>query len=71
MENNASSLHVRMWEPFLRGVKCALGRKLPERTRTERSVEEWSHEGDGGGLMVRRTDIRWIEGRCAHSALIS
>lgn len=61
MENNASSLHVRLWEPFLRGAKRALGRMLPERTTTERGVEEWSHEGDGGGLMVRKTDIRWIE----------
>jgi ubiquinone/menaquinone biosynthesis C-methylase UbiE len=58
-ENNARSLHVRYWEPSLRMLKKVLGRKIPERSRTERGIEEWE-QGESGGLMVRKTDMDWL-----------
>jgi ubiquinone/menaquinone biosynthesis C-methylase UbiE len=59
MENNAASLHVQLWEPTLRVVKRCLGHKLTEMQRTPRGIEEW-RQGDGGGLLVRKTDIDWL-----------
>jgi ubiquinone/menaquinone biosynthesis C-methylase UbiE len=59
MENDMASWHVRFFEPALRAVKRALGRRVPERRRTARGVEEWYAEKDGG-LMVRKIDVEWL-----------
>jgi ubiquinone/menaquinone biosynthesis C-methylase UbiE len=56
MENNARSLHVRGWDRLVRVGKRVLGRRLHELHDTERGLEEWRDEG----LMVRRTDMRWL-----------
>lgn len=59
MENNMQSLHVRFWEPTVRMVKRALGRGIGAREQTPRGIEEWS-ESEGGGLMVRKTNMDWL-----------
>lgn len=64
MENDMASWHVRLWEPALRAAKRLLGRGVPERRRTERGIEEWFAEKDGG-LLVRKTDMNWLTGFCA------
>ncbi|MBX7079102.1 MAG: class I SAM-dependent methyltransferase [Nannocystaceae bacterium] len=61
MENNADSLHVQLFEPALRTLKRVLRRKVPDRERTPRGVEEWMSERSGG-LMVRKVDVAWLEG---------
>ncbi len=58
-ENNADSLHVRVWEPALRGLKRVLGRGGPTLAWGPRGQEEW-HDGEGGGLLVRKTRIPWL-----------
>jgi SAM-dependent methyltransferase len=59
MENNAASLHARLWEPALRGLKRVLGRPVPRWQRTERGIERWFEQADGG-LMARFVDIDWL-----------
>lgn len=58
-ENNADSLHVRLWEPTLRSLKRLLGRQSPRLDQNERGREEW-HDREGGGLLVRKTNIAWL-----------
>ena len=60
-ENNRFSLHVVLWENLLRLVKRALGRSVPQRQNTVRGIEEWK-ETDTGGLMVRKTNMKFLEG---------
>ena len=62
-ENNGSSLHVVIWENLLRFVKRMLGRSVPRRQRTVRGVEEWT-ETESGGLMVRKTDMKFLRAFC-------
>jgi ubiquinone/menaquinone biosynthesis C-methylase UbiE len=64
MENAMGSLHVRLWEPALSAIKRLLGRPVQERRRTERGIEEWFSVEDGG-LLVRKTDMDWLERSCA------
>ena len=58
MENNAASLHHRVWDRAVRAAKRVLGRPVHEWRRTPRGLEEW-REAEGGGLMVRRADQAW------------
>jgi ubiquinone/menaquinone biosynthesis C-methylase UbiE len=60
MENNAGSLHVRIWEPTLRVAKRLLKRKSPDMKQVARGQEEWDQQPDGGGLLVRKVDMRWL-----------
>ncbi|MGF1511654.1 MAG: class I SAM-dependent methyltransferase [Myxococcota bacterium] len=59
-ENNARSLHVVAWERLLRGVKKTLGRPVHPWNWTPRGLEEW-REQEGGGLMVRKMDPKFVE----------
>jgi len=68
MENDMASWHVRLWEPAVRTVKRALGRQVQERRRTERGIEEWFAEKDGG-LLVRKIDVAWLTRACAERGL--
>jgi ubiquinone/menaquinone biosynthesis C-methylase UbiE len=67
-ENDMESLHVRFWEPALRLLKRGLGRTLPERRKTVRGIEEWYAE-QNGGLLVRKTDMNWLQKYCAEQGL--
>ncbi len=74
-ENNAGSLHVRVWEPSLRLVKRMVGRKpLPAVTWGPRGKEEWHSrqaEGVGRGLLVRKTRMDWLVDEMAkHGAVL-
>jgi SAM-dependent methyltransferase len=68
MENNAASLHHRVWDRAVRAAKRVLGRPVHEWRRTPRGLEEWREEG-GGGLMVRRADQAWLAARCGELGL--
>jgi len=68
MENDMNSLHVRLWEPALRMIKGLLRRHTQERRRTERGIEEW-FAADSGGLLVRKTDLRWLQAFCGAQGL--
>lgn len=59
-ENNAGSLHVRLWEPSLRLVKRVIGRRGPALSHGPRGQEEWHGGGDRGGLLVRKTNMGWL-----------
>ncbi len=61
MENNADSLHVKLFEPALRTLKRFVRRRIADRERNVRGVEEWMRQEDGG-LMVRKIDVEWLEG---------
>jgi ubiquinone/menaquinone biosynthesis C-methylase UbiE len=58
-ENNMGSLDVAVRERAIRAVKRLLGRKVPEVRRTSRGIETWTQLGQGG-LMVRKTDMRFL-----------
>ena len=68
MENNVDSLHHRFVDRGIRATKRLLGRRLHEWRTTPRGLEEW-REQEGGGLMVRRTDIDWLVARCGELGL--
>jgi SAM-dependent methyltransferase len=68
MENNAASLHHRVWDRAVRAAKRVLGRPVHEWRRTPRGLEEWREES-GGGLMVRRADQAWLAARCSELGL--
>jgi ubiquinone/menaquinone biosynthesis C-methylase UbiE len=60
MENNINSLHIRLWEPILRFLKKSIGKNVETIVKSERGIEAWSEHVDGG-LMVRKTDFKWLE----------
>jgi ubiquinone/menaquinone biosynthesis C-methylase UbiE len=59
-ENNMHSLDVAIRERAIRAVKKLIGRPLSDLKRTPRGLEEWNR-ADSGGLMVRKTDMRFLE----------
>jgi SAM-dependent methyltransferase len=60
-ENNIHSLDVSIRERAVDLIKHCIGRKSGERQFTERGSETWI-EGEGGGLMVRKTDMNFLSG---------
>jgi ubiquinone/menaquinone biosynthesis C-methylase UbiE len=58
-ENNFHSFDVVVREPVVRFVKKLIGRATPEVRKTPRGIEGWSQSGSGG-LMVRKTDMRFL-----------
>jgi ubiquinone/menaquinone biosynthesis C-methylase UbiE len=67
-ENNARSWDVRFVEPAIRLTKRTLRRPLKERVSTHRGIEEWA-EAAYGGLMVRKTDLAYLERFCQMQGL--
>lgn len=59
-ENNMHSLDVRIRERAIRLAKKALGRGQPEMEITPRGIENWTRT-DSGGLMVRKTDMNFLD----------
>ena len=60
-ENNVRSLDVRVREKSVDFIKKSIGRNIGEKTDTPRGTETWL-AGDGGGLMVRKTDMDFLVG---------
>lgn len=60
-ENNVRALDVVVLERAIRLVKRVLGRRLNERRRTPRGIEEWVAAHGESGLLVRKTDMRFLE----------
>ena len=60
-ENNMRSLDVRVRERSVDFIKKSIGRNIGEKTDTPRGTETWL-AGDGGGLMMRKTDMDFLVG---------
>jgi ubiquinone/menaquinone biosynthesis C-methylase UbiE len=58
-ENNVHSFDVMVRERLLRMVKLVLGKPVPDLRQTPRGTEAWAAHQDGG-LMVRKTDFRFL-----------
>jgi ubiquinone/menaquinone biosynthesis C-methylase UbiE len=58
-ENNLHSFDVAVRERLVRVVKKLIGRTMPEIRTTPRGSEAWS-QSNSGGLMVRKTDMRFL-----------
>jgi ubiquinone/menaquinone biosynthesis C-methylase UbiE len=59
-ENNAASLDVVVREPIIHFLKGLVGRQRSLIERTQRGIEAWT-EAEEGGLMVRKTDMQFLE----------
>ncbi|WP_271605725.1 class I SAM-dependent methyltransferase [Bradyrhizobium sp. CCBAU 11434] len=58
-ENNLYSLDVQIRERVVGWIKKLVGRKMPHIEMTPRGSEAWFTE-DGGGLMVRKTNMEFL-----------
>jgi ubiquinone/menaquinone biosynthesis C-methylase UbiE len=59
-ENNMKSLDVSIRERAIYLLKKAIGRQSAQMKRTTRGIEMWEAK-DSGGLMVRKTDMDFLE----------
>jgi ubiquinone/menaquinone biosynthesis C-methylase UbiE len=58
-ENNADSLDVRFRERLIGFIKTALARNSDQTVLTPRGTETWK-KGSTGGLMVRKTNMKFL-----------
>jgi hypothetical protein len=58
-ENNVDSLDVRIRERLIGFIKTALGRNGDQTVLTPRGTETWK-KGSTGGLMVRKTNMKFL-----------
>jgi ubiquinone/menaquinone biosynthesis C-methylase UbiE len=58
-ENNLRSLDVMIREPIVDAIKKLIGRSTPEIRKTQRGTEAWV-QSETGGLMARKTDMRFL-----------
>ena len=61
-ENNMSSLDVRVRERIIGLLKSAMGRNTDRTSLTPRGIETWKPSTDSDGLMVRKTDMKFLAG---------
>ena len=59
-ENNMSSLDVAVRERAINGIKRLLRLDRPEVKHTPRGIEVWMESELGGGLLVRKTSVRFL-----------
>jgi ubiquinone/menaquinone biosynthesis C-methylase UbiE len=58
-ENNLHSPDVAIRERLVRTTKKLIGRSVPELQKSRRGTETWT-SSSSGGLMVRKTDMRFL-----------
>lgn len=67
-EINVSAPDIAIRERFIRWAKRVLGREVSEVRRVASGLEVWTNTADGG-LMVRKTDMRWLRSELSKHGL--
>lgn len=68
-ENNVNSLDVVLRERLVNFLKKLIGRTVPEMRKSASGTELWM-QADAGGLMVRKTNMKFLSEFLAANGLI-